>query len=228
MRCKNPQCLTELAPLEVESHLGGAFADIIRKAALAPRNCPACYAAEGKRNWIAQCRVIWAQRAPQSAQNPDDGRSALNDSFHAGFPASLKVKRNLFLVGPCRSGKTYLAWRLLLSAMINGKSIQSINGERFSYTLRGFSADINAMIDELAAVDVLLIDEFGKVDLAEKGIAKLLFSVINARTEAQKVTVFTANASLDKMQAIASEASPTMAEPIFTRLRESMEVLVMK
>lgn len=226
MNCKT--CGIEIRPLAVSQYSEGVFADILKSAANAPRDCPACYQASRRKNWEDQCRAIWAESAPRSVQMPNDGRLAQLDNALKNFPSSLNGKRNFFLLGPCRTGKTFAAWQCLLSARIAGKSFDAVTGSDFGFALRDFSADIPAMIDRLTYPDILLIDDFGKTDWAARGVAALVFSVVNRRTEAQKTTVFTANASLANLRKACEAEAPTFSDPIFTRLEESLIVRILQ
>ena len=225
MKCQ--KCGVALAPFET-ADIEGVFGDILRRSAAAPRDCPACYETQRAKNWEALCVANWRSIAPESVQCANDGRFSGIAPFMKAFPASMKGKRNLFFVGPCRSGKTFAAWRCVLAARINGKGAEFIMGADFAFSLRDFSVDIPAMIDRLASADILLIDDFGKIDWTAKGVPALVFSVINRRTEAQKVTVFTANTSIERLRTSCETGAPTYAEPIFSRIEESLEVAVLK
>jgi DNA replication protein DnaC len=155
--------------------------------------------------------AILRDMMPKSAMTADDGRLMQARVFSEAFPKSMNRKLNLVLNGPCRTGKTYLAWQLMKSALMNGKSIGSLSGAMMDVT----------QLAQLTLPDVVLFDEFSKVDFMDKAAMRFVFNLVNARTEDKKVTIFISNITPAELESVATMASPMMAPSIFARINES-------
>lgn len=174
-------------------------------------SCDKCIAISKKAAKEAQCMAILRDMMPKSAMTPDDGRLMQARAFSEAFPKSMNGKLNLVLNGPCRTGKTYLAWQLMKSALMNGKSIGSLSGAMIDVT----------QLAQLTLPDVVLFDEFSKVDFMDKAAMRFVFNLVNARTEDKKVTIFISNITPAELESVATMASPMMAPSIFARINES-------
>jgi DNA replication protein DnaC len=97
------------------------------------------------------------------------------------------------------------------SALMNGKSIGSLSGAMMDVT----------QLAQLTLPDVVLFDEFSKVDFMDKAAMRFVFNLVNARTEDKKVTIFISNITPAELESVATIASPMMAPSIFARINES-------
>ena len=176
-----------------------------------PISCDQCVAIAKEAAKQAELAAILREIAPRSSMTPDDGRLARARHFCESFPKSMGGKLNLFLSGPCRTGKTYFAWQLIKAALLNGRSVGSLNGALLD----------PSQLYSLTSPDVLLFDEFSKVDFMDKTAMRFVFCLVNARTEAQKVTIFISNLTAPELEQIAITAAPMMAPSIFARINES-------
>lgn len=194
------------------------FSAMMARFAELPISCDQCVAIAKEAAKQAELAAILREIAPRSSMTPDDGRLDRARPFCEAFPKSMEGKLNLFLSGPCRTGKTYFAWQLIKAALLNGRSVGSLSGTLF---------DVSQLYS-LSSPDVLLFDEFAKVDFTDKASMKFVFNLVNARTESQKITIFVSNISMDELEAIATRASPMMAPSIFARINESKIARVIK
>lgn len=212
MNCKDCGIHIEEKP---GTGLDGPFAEIFAKFRQGPVSCDACFKANKEKKWIAECTAFWRAIAPESVKMPDDGRSSEIMALSDAFPASLDGKRNLMLLGPCRSGKTFAAWQCLLAGKIAGKSIGAVSALKFS---RMSPQELS----EAEYVSILLVDEFSKINWERREAAEAAFSLINSRSESRKITIFTGNASLRDMREKANSLSPDFAISVFSRIEESV------
>lgn len=195
-----------------------AFSALMARFANDPVSCDQCAAIHREAAKQAGIMAILRELAPRSALTPDDGRLDRAKAFCEAFPKSMDGKLNLFLSGPCRTGKTYFAWQLIKSALLNGRSVGSLSGTLFEVS----------QLAQLSSPDVLLFDEFSKVDFMDKPSMKFIFNLINARTEAQKITIFVSNITISDLEEVATKAAPMMAPSIFARINESKIARVIK
>ena len=108
--------------------------------------------------------------------------------------ANLDAGRGLWFMGPVGTGKTTLAMLVTKAALRAGRSAAR-------YSLPGLLSQIrktfdngshNDLIERLAAVDLLHIDDIG-AEQTTPWVLEELYSIINARYEEQRAVVITTN-----------------------------------
>jgi DNA replication protein DnaC len=120
----------------------------------------------------------------------------------ADLRAWLAGDRDALLVGPVGLGKTGLAVAMLLEAMRNGSSGLYVVAPSFlsriraTYNRAGEGVDELDVLESLATVNLLVLDDLGKVALTEWGQEKL-FTVVNERYLYGRRTIYTSNLEVD-------------------------------
>ena len=124
---------------------------------------------------------------------------------------------NLVFVGPTGVGKTGLACGILLKALQNGLRCQFIRAQDLFDEMYASLADRSTrkLINHLARLDVLLIDEFGYLNLkAEQSNA--FFKLMEERYH-RRSTIVTTNLGYDEWHNFLGNKS--MVEALLSRLR---------
>jgi len=124
---------------------------------------------------------------------------------------------NLVLVGPTGVGKTGLACGILLKALQNGLRCQFVRAQDLFDEMYASLADRSTrkLINHLARLDVLLIDEFGYLNLkAEQSNA--FFKLMEERYHRHS-TIVTTNLGYDEWHNFLGNKS--MVEALLSRLR---------
>jgi DNA replication protein DnaC len=132
--------------------------------------------------------------------------------------ARLSEGRGLWLVGDVGTGKTTLAMLVSRAALDAGHSVAIYSLPRLLGLLRD-SIDsgpeklgLFALLDRLAGVDLLHIDDLGAENTTE-WVLEQLYSIVNARYEAQRAIVATTNLMPDDL-------ASQLGERIVSRLVE--------
>lgn len=109
--------------------------------------------------------------------------------------AHLDEGRGLWLVGDVGTGKTTLAMLVSKAALDAGRSVAIYSLPRLLNLLRE-AIDSPAgkldLLDRLAAVDLLHVDDLGAESTTE-WVLEQLYSIVNARYEAQRAMIATSN-----------------------------------
>lgn len=124
---------------------------------------------------------------------------------------------NLVFVGPTGVGKTGLACGLLLKALQNGLRCQFIRAQDLFDEMYASLADRSTrkLVNRLARLDILLIDEFGYVNLKPEQ-SNMFFKLMEERYH-QHSTIVTTNLVYDEWHNFLGNKS--MVDALLSRLR---------
>jgi DNA replication protein DnaC len=143
--------------------------------------------------------------------------------FVGAIEANLDAGRGLWFQGPTGTGKTTLAMLVSRAAMEAGRSVAVYSMPRLLSELRGTYREGSAMddlelLDQLANVDLLHIDDLG-AERRNDWVLEQLYVIINSRYEEERSVVITTNVT-DPAQ-LAEQVTPR----IVSRLEEMCELL---
>ena len=104
----------------------------------------------------------------------------------------LTRRENVLFVGPSGTGKTHLATALAMAACAQGKKVRFWRVTELITTLREAEQDrhLLRLRQQLAKLDLLVLDEFGYVPASKAG-AELLFDVIATAYERTSIVLTT-------------------------------------
>ena len=124
---------------------------------------------------------------------------------------------NIVLVGPTGVGKTGLSCGLLLKALENGYRCQFIKAQDLFDEMYASLADRSSrqLLKHLARLDVLLIDEFGYLNLKPEQ-SNIFFKLMEERYR-QHATIITTNLDYDEWPNFLGNRP--MVEALLSRLR---------
>lgn len=141
-------------------------------------------------------------------------------------PVQLKIveswecgPKGLLLYGPSRTGKTRAACYLLDSLIDQGKTVKMVRAVDFQNEIirRAMGdGDLAEFMDELFAVDVLLIDDLDKARFTPRVVSEF-FNLLDKRTGDELPMIITVNSTGD---ALAKKMSDDTGPAIIGRLVE--------
>ena len=129
----------------------------------------------------------------------DEVRRYVRDLDH-----KLDSGRGLWLMGDVGTGKTTLAMLVSSAALAKGRSVAIYSLPRLLSELRKTfdeSSDMSylQLLDSLASVDLLHIDDVG-AERSNEWVLEQLYSIVNSRYEEEKSVVITTNLAHDALR----------------------------
>ncbi|HEX2015466.1 MAG TPA: ATP-binding protein [Solirubrobacteraceae bacterium] len=130
--------------------------------------------------------------------------------------------RGLWFFGGVGTGKTTLAMLVAKAALDSGRSVAIYSLPRLLAEIRttfdeGSQSSYVDLIDRLAAVDLLHIDDVG-AEKTSSWVLEQLYAIVNARYEAERSVIITTNLERE-------ELAEQINERTVSRLEEMCEVL---
>ncbi|HWY17621.1 MAG TPA: ATP-binding protein [Solirubrobacteraceae bacterium] len=115
--------------------------------------------------------------------------------------ANIDAGKGLWLVGDVGTGKTTLAMLVSRAALQAGRSVAIYSLPRLLNLIReAIDSDVGKLdfLDRLAMVDLLHIDDLGAESKTD-WVLEQLYSIVNARYEAQRAILATSNLTPEKL-----------------------------
>ena len=138
--------------------------------------------------------------------------------------------RCAFVSGPVGRGKTDLACAVVLAAVGRNVSARFVGDAEMLAGIRSAADDQtdtqDAAVGRLVRVGLLAIDDLGKSRLTSWG-AEQLWRVVDGRWREGRPTVVTTNLDAAGLGRWLWDASPTVAEPIMSRLSDRCELVTL-
>jgi DNA replication protein DnaC len=145
-------------------------------------------------------RDVAFERPPVTEIEPRAVVSAVR-SFAGRIDEHLNAGRGLWFVGPVGTGKTTLAMLVSKAALKAGRSVAIYSLPRLLNEIRdthGSDRSHVELLDRLTAVDLLHIDDVG-AERTTDWVLEELYSIVNARYEAERSIVITTNLNYDAL-----------------------------
>jgi DNA replication protein DnaC len=133
----------------------------------------------------------------------DEGVVRAARRFVADLDPNLDAGRGLWLMGDVGTGKTTLAMLVSKAALEAGRSVAIYSLPRLLAELRKtFDEDSDRsfleLLDRLAAVDLLHVDDLG-AERTSPWVIEQLYAIVNSRYEDQRSMVVTTNLQRDEL-----------------------------
>src|SRR6202453_4639975 len=172
---------------------------------------------EGALEWRIQRANLperWSLETFPFVRQPGVNRKQIHGFAELDFVAKAE---NIVLVGPTGVGKTGLSCGLLLKALQNGYRCQFIRAQDLFDEMYASLADRSTrrLMNRLARLDVLLIDEFGYLNLKPEQ-SNTFFKLMEERYHRHS-TIITTNLGYDEWQNFLGNKS--MVDALLSRVR---------
>src|SRR3989454_3451005 len=156
----------------------------------------------------------WSLDTFPFARQPSVNRKQIRTFAELDFVAK---KENIVFVGPTGVGKTGLACGILLKAVENGYRCQFIRAQDLFDEMYASLADRSTrqLLKRLARLDVLLIDEFGYLNLKPEQ-SNIFFKLMEERYH-RHATILTTNLDYDEWHNFLG--AKAMVEALLSRVR---------
>src|SRR3954464_6441573 len=178
---------------------------------------------EGALEWRIQRANLperWTLETFPYARQPGVSRKQIRGFAELDFIAKAE---NIVLTGKTGVGKTGLACGLLLKALENGYRCQFVKAQNLFDEMYASLADRSTrrLLNRLARLDVLLIDEFGYLNLKPEQ-SNTFFKLMEERYHRHS-TIITTNLAYDEWQNFLGNKS--MVEALLSRVRHYCHTL---
>lgn len=183
-------------------------------------------ALDRERRQTASLAEAWDRICPPIYRDSDPARLPCSPGCRESVLGWEYGPRGLLLHGSTSSGKSRLAF-LLLSRLhhLEHRKVAAMTSTAFSHQVSSLFGDGGgkgeALVERLANIEVLLLDDVGKGRLTDRVEAEF-FHIIEHRCSHLLPTFLTTNLTGD---ALAKSWSPDRAEPLVRRLREFFHVI---
>jgi DNA replication protein DnaC len=156
----------------------------------------------------------WSLATFPYSRQPAVNRKQIHAFAELDFVAKAE---NIVFIGPTAVGKTGLASGILLKAIENGYRCEFVKAQDLFDEMYASLADRSSrqLLKRLARLDVLLIDEFGYLNLKPEQ-CNIFFKLIEERYH-RKPTVITTNLGYDEWQNFLGNRA--MVDALLSRLR---------
>jgi len=156
----------------------------------------------------------WSLETFPYARQPGVNRKQIRAFAELDFVAK---RENLVFTGPTGVGKTGLACGILLKALQNGLRCQFIRAQDLFDEMYASLADRSTrrLVNRLARLDVLLVDEFGYLNLKPEQ-SNIFFKLMEERYR-QRSTIVTTNLIYDEWHNFLG--NKPMVDALLSRLR---------
>jgi len=156
----------------------------------------------------------WALETFPFAKQPGVNRKQIRAFAELDFVAK---RENLVFIGPTAVGKTGLATSILMKALQNGLRCQFILAQDLFDDMYASLADRSTrrLVNRLASLDVLLIDELGYTNLKPEQ-ANVFFKLMEERYH-RRSTIITTNLAYEEWAGLLG--NKMMAEALLSRVR---------
>ena len=162
----------------------------------------------------ARLPEAWTLESFPYAQQPGVQRRQIRAFAELDF---IPKAENIVLVGPTGVGKTGLATGILLKALQNGYRGQFLRAQDLFDEMYASLADrsTRSLVNRLARLDVLVIDEFGYLNLRPEQ-SNIFFKLMEERYR-RRATIITSNLEYEEWPHFLG--NPAMVEALLSRLR---------
>ena len=124
----------------------------------------------------------------------------------------------LFLYGPTGTGKTHLACALIHALIDQGVNCRFVNCVKLLQEAIELGFEKSKLIEPLIKVDFLVLDEIG-LQGGTKTEERILFTLIDARVNARKPTVFTSNVQPDSKETEIVTVRKIIGDRVYDRIQ---------
>lgn len=162
----------------------------------------------------------WALESFPFAKQPGISRRQIRTLAELDF---IPKAENLVFIGPTGVGKTGLATGILLKALQNGYRGQFVRAQDLFDEMYASLADRSSrqLINRLARLDVLLIDEMGYLNLKPEQ-TNIFFKLMEERYN-RRATIITTNLDYDEWQQFLGNRP--MVDALLSRLRHHCQTI---
>ena len=190
--------------------------------------CPACRqaAAAAVKTKVKRSKAWdwFVEHCPAAYRNSDRARLPDPTGFDQvqTWPAK---DRGVLIVGATGAGKTRSTWAVLARLAREGKSIAFLDGVGFMSSSHRSSMEGDFdWVDRMSTVDILVLDDLGKMKFTERVQADL-FGIIDRRVADLRPMIITTQLN---PKDLGDMLTPDRRDALLRRLRENFDVRILK